>query len=573
MRGSCTSDSFQCSNGQCIPISFYCDFIDQCGDNSDEEKCVYLNCTEDQYMCDNGQCVHISKKCDLIVDCIDGSDEVLCDVCTGFLCYYLDCIPNQAKCDGQKDCAGSENEDEVNCFNHNSTNDVESLPYGPCGPNGFKCNNGHCINRRWICVYDFDKFGYQRGCRDVTHLRHCELFSCPPTMFKCPDGYCIPLHRRCDGILDCPYGMDELNCDTYNCSGSYRCHQMKNCILLSERCDGIEHCWYGDDELLCGDTCPDNCVCHGSAIDCTNQNMSVLPYSASNKAKKLILSGNTLQLDNEDFEEFQLLAELVLSRNSITRIRPRQFLFLANLYLLNLEENDIQVLSENTFYGLHNLLELLLSGNGIVFVEIGAFQDLRNVKFLNLTSNDFNVESSSVFEPLEGLHEIHTDAYRYCCMVRKHQDVDVCTPLADPFSSCEDLMANQVLRWSIWVLGISAFLGNIFVIVWRIKENDLNKVPSFLIWNLALADFLMGIYMLIIASVDMYYRGVYVTYDTSWKNSLLCKFAGFLAALSSEVSVYTLTIITLDRFLIIAFPLKFIRIKLKTAVSMSGGLL
>ncbi|XP_070570745.1 G-protein coupled receptor GRL101-like [Ptychodera flava] len=196
---------------------------------------------------------------------------------------------------------------------------------------------------------------------------------------------------------------------------------------------------------------------------------------------------------------------------------------------------------------------------------MGALQGLGNLNFMSVTDNMFDVESSSVFQPLKGLQEIHTDAYRYCCMVRKHQDVDVCTPLADPFSSCEDLMANQVLRWSIWVLGISAFLGNIFVIIWRVKQNDLNKVPSFLIWNLALADFLMGIYMLIIASVDVYYRGVYVTYDAFWKNSFLCKFAGFLASLSSEVSVFTLTVITLDRFLIIVFPLKFIRIKLKTA--------
>ncbi|XP_070556438.1 G-protein coupled receptor GRL101-like [Ptychodera flava] len=151
-------------------------------------------------------------------------------------------------------------------------------------------------------------------------------------------------------------------------------------------------------------------------------------------------------------------------------------------------------------------------------------------------------------------------------MVRKHQEVQVCSPPADAFSSCEDLMANQVLRCSVWILGLAAFFGNSFVIVWRIKQKDLGKVHTFLIWNLAVADFLMGTYMLIIASVDMNYLGVYVTYDASWRSSPLCSVAGFLASLSSEMSVFSLTVITLDRFLLIVFPLKFIRIPLKTAI-------
>ncbi|XP_070571265.1 uncharacterized protein [Ptychodera flava] len=310
MAGPCTSDSFQCSNGRCIPVSFYCDFIDQCGDNSDEETCVYRNCTADQFMCDNGQCVDISNRCDFISDCIDGSDEVLCDVCKGFLCYYLDCLPNRARCDGEKDCAGSENEDEMNCIHRNNTHNVDIGMQLSCGSNGFKCNNGRCIDRKWMCIYDFDKYGYQLGCRDVTHLRQCEHFSCPPTMFKCPDSYCIPLYRRCNGIFDCPYGLDEHNCESYNCSGNYRCHGMKNCIPLTERCDGIKQCLYGDDELLCDDYCPDFCECHGSAIDCTNQEIGVLPVSVGQNTKKLNLSGTSFDIEEQDFEDLRVLAEL-----------------------------------------------------------------------------------------------------------------------------------------------------------------------------------------------------------------------------------------------------------------------
>lgn len=68
-----------------------------------------------------------------------------------------------------------------------------------------------------------------------------------------------------------------------------------------------------------------------------------------------------------------------------------------------------------------------------------------------------------------------------------------------------------------------------------------SKVHSFLIANLAVSDLLMGMYLLTIAVVDIYYRGVYSVYDSAWRSSKLCAFAGFLSTFSSELSVFTLT--------------------------------
>ena len=92
------------------------------------------------------------------------------------------------------------------------------------------------------------------------------------------------------------------------------------------------------------------------------------------------------------------------------------------------------------------------------------------------------------------------------------------------------------------------------------------QIHSFLITNLAIGDFFMGAYMLIIAVVDSYYRGKYILYDKIWRESDLCKFAGFISTFSSELSVLTLTVITLDRLICIVFPLKMKQIKLKQAV-------
>lgn len=95
------------------------------------------------------------------------------------------------------------------------------------------------------------------------------------------------------------------------------------------------------------------------------------------------------------------------------------------------------------------------------------------------------------------------------------------------------------------------------------KTKDVNKVSSLLILSLGFADFVMGVYLLIIASVDVYYRGHYIAYSDHWQSSVLCKVAGFLSTISSEVSVFTLTFITIDRLICIAFPLSMRRYTLR----------
>ncbi|KAK7077465.1 hypothetical protein SK128_020615 [Halocaridina rubra] len=77
---------------------------------------------------------------------------------------------------------------------------------------------------------------------------------------------------------------------------------------------------------------------------------------------------------------------------------------------------------------------------------------------------------------------------------------------------------------------------------------------SFLIVNLGLGDLMMGVYLLIVAVVDLQYRGVYAAYEVTWRASSLCQLAGFISTFSSELSVFTLTTITVDRLMVIKFP-------------------
>ncbi|KAG1696938.1 Follicle-stimulating hormone receptor [Nymphon striatum] len=122
-----------------------------------------------------------------------------------------------------------------------------------------------------------------------------------------------------------------------------------------------------------------------------------------------------------------------------------------------------------------------------------------------------------------------------------------CYPSPGPFLPCEDLFEWWTLRCGVWVVLLLALFGNgivIFVISFSRTKLD---VPRFLICNLALADFFMGIYLTFLAVVDANTLGEFRFHAIKWQFSVGCRVAGFLGVLSSELSVFTLSVITLER--------------------------
>ena len=106
-----------------------------------------------------------------------------------------------------------------------------------------------------------------------------------------------------------------------------------------------------------------------------------------------------------------------------------------------------------------------------------------------------------------------------------------------------------------WIIGCSAFLGNAFVLWWKqYKHKATNKPQSLLLSNLAMSDLLMGIYMIIIASADVFCGEYFPMNSESWRSGITCRLAGTLAITSSEASVLFVTLISIDRFINIKFP-------------------
>ncbi|KAM7368187.1 hypothetical protein PAMP_014433 [Pampus punctatissimus] len=162
---------------------------------------------------------------------------------------------------------------------------------------------------------------------------------------------------------------------------------------------------------------------------------------------------------------------------------------------------------------------------------------------------------------------------RYDYVVCEEGEEVVCAPVPDEFNPCEDIMGFGFLRVSVWFVSLLAVLGNVVVLLVLLTSHYKLSVSRFLMCHLAFADLCMGIYLLLIASVDLHTRAEYFNYAIDWQTGPGCGLAGFFTVFASELSVYTLTVITLERWYAITFAMRLDR-KLRlhhAAVVMLGG--
>ncbi|XP_072043399.1 relaxin receptor 2-like [Amphiura filiformis] len=286
-------------------------------------------------------------------------------------------------------------------------------------------------------------------------------------------------------------------------------------------------------------------------------------------------SGNEVQTIGSrlflELSSMKFLITLNISKNFITQIDKDTFGGTVNLRILSLAHNLVSSIPNGTFIHLSRLQYLDLSANPLTFVEPGAFLNLISLNYLNVQDTELRVTTEDTFSPLVALSIFHSDKYLYCCLTNGLESITECLPEADQFSSCADLMRNSMLRVFMWILGISALLGNAFVFFERVRpiigQSNLTKIAriqNFMVGNLAVADGIMGLYMVIIASADEFYRDRYAYYADEWQKSLVCKIAGILSILSSEASVFFMMAISVDRFIGVVFPFSRFRFNLKS---------
>ncbi|KAH9525768.1 hypothetical protein Btru_002320 [Bulinus truncatus] len=619
---ACLPDEYRCRSGKCIPKEQRCDLRKDCEGGDDEWDCYQCR----HARCPDGRCLPKHWFGDGEVDCESCTEhgvenELVASqdpdiISCVFLCNRTQCVYERMLNDGVVDCQGPEGPldetlgalENTTCYERGST----EMNYSNWAPR---------------CIFVRDMFNEPIGCRNMKHLERCDKFRCPDGYVKCPGAYCIPFHYVHNNMNDCPDGEDESSSALLECPGYFLCdreERQKICLHPNYVCDGQNHCPDGDDEINCNVKCLRGLQCISGTvvavepdaevdlglidpstrfIDISGLNApNVFHVQPTNFMSKLLVarfsSCNIASLNSSS--EFHSLTTLDLSRNLIEAIAAPSVLgYMPKLNLLNLSGNSkLSIIDESgfkqgNFYRTNiNIVTLDLSFTAVRNLSfVKSFPSLKN---LILTKTPIDMESlvsgldskrlsdldlrgiqntsiwPKMFKNLVIERALQVDNYKLCCrqLHNSRTSLKECAHVRDPFSSCCDLMTSTILRVLLWTTGLFSILGNAAVIVYRFvyDRKSFGMGYGHFVAHLSISDLLMGVYLVVIASADMHYRGNYLLSEQYWRSSAVCMAAGFLSTLSSEISIFFVFLITLDRFLVIRFPFGQVRIRRKAAI-------
>ncbi|XP_062615152.1 G-protein coupled receptor GRL101-like [Saccostrea cucullata] len=293
-------------------------------------------------------------------------------------------------------------------------------------------------------------------------------------------------------------------------------------------------------------------------IDLSSNEITIIEkgdFRESTSLKILKLQNNLIRdIMDHAFKDLISLFFLDLSNNSITFVSLHHFISLKNLRYLFLNYNRINVIHAKAFSNLIALHTLDLSFNNMRYFAEGQFFGMESLQNLYLQNNRiFSV--NGMFWGLFNLKFLEVDEFSICCAKPRSRNHLQCVSPVNEIASCENLISAPVLNVAIWYIAFLATVGNIIALICSTSTFKRSSFAYFIFSrNLSVADFLMGIYLYIIAITNLVYTGRYGFEDYSWRHSFLCTFAGILATVSSEASALFVLMITIDRVVAIKNP-------------------
>ena len=139
---------------------------------------------------------------------------------------------------------------------------------------------------------------------------------------------------------------------------------------------------------------------------------------------------------------------------------------------------------------------------------------------------------------------------------KKCNGVVNCVDFSDE-CGCENvqkrIISSAHLRNVSWIIGIGSTVINVLVLLKsatklaRMREITMVFRDNFLIMLIAFGDLLVGAYLLLIAAVDHLKGEEYCKDQFRWRGGAQCLYLGILSSIGSQVSLFTMTVLSLYR--------------------------
>ncbi|XP_078483949.1 glycoprotein 330-like [Ciona intestinalis] len=612
------SPGFECHDAsKCIPLNNYCNGSNQCSDGSDEmlyNKTIHsttgiscghrINRTStycylpNQYVCDHEincfwgedekNCSHtfecgyvaFANKtqykikivfCDNVVNCMNGADEIKyspgapgyqCSVTKTHLTNYC-MLPNQYVCDGTNDC--DYGTDECFCSEGDSSNIYT-------GDNCFRCLNRELVvPNKQRCDGAFHCNDLSDECLCTKRPPICEQIckvgencgSCKVGEIKCKtssDGFekCINRTNVCDRIVDCAMGEDEKNCSVHE-SQLFQCNDKKQFVQNYQRCDNSSDCSDGSDELGCQSLykCLEPRYENGVA------KFDRAAYTES--CDKIALCEDLDDECNSTICGPDLPAYCDHVNGALGFICPNSKSAIIGTEVCDGYPTCNESARTTSADELNCPNRFYCADHGATRLPIHIAPEARCNAITDCFdgSDEVNCSTATHFYCVPGTAD-YIPRSKVCNGVLdcKHGQNDECQNCAiSPFSTDAFLISNYFLQAFIWIVGFLAIFGNIAVLVHNGLQMYENKNTSaiaycnrILVLNLAMSDFLLGVYLLSIGIVNSVYANTYCVTDIEWRTSVSCAGLGSIALISVQTSVFILTIMTTFRLILVTQP-------------------
>ena len=290
--------------------------------------------------------------------------------------------------------------------------------------------------------------------------------------------------------------------------------------------------------------------------------------------QSLDLSCNKLtSVHPNDLRNFPKIRSLSLMGNrivSLFSVDDRSALAtVSTLLSLDLSQIEIRDMYPSMLRLFSKLQFLNLSHCKVQRVQGEGFQSVSSLQVLDVRGCPLTSIPNFLFLGLNSLRRVFADNYKVCCPATLPMGfVDgQCLAPVDEISSCDALLRSDLYRISLAVFATLATVGNALSLLLRafVLKGKQQSGYTVFVTHLCMSDFMMGAYLVVIGAADRIYMNTYLWEDTDWKNSVTCQVAGFLSLLSSETSAAIICLVTVDRFLVVRFPLSRVRFQWRSA--------